>query len=387
MARNVSRIKLGYYPLPPSEGTRLRKLLDFELGASAVDPCAGTGAALHQLTDGAEVEKHGVELDAGRAAAASASGIATVHGNLFDTIGKSESFSFLYLNPPYDSEIGSADNKRMEYLFLEHTFRWLVEGGVLLMVVPQERLDAAIPLLAGNFIGLRIFRLTDPEAERFDQVALFAVRKRMRGEQYERNRALLVDMVWRKPMPILSGAETPYSVPPAQAVPLVYRGLPLDQIEDLVPASAAWQQVAPFLLPKEEVQGGRPITPLHAGHVGLLCTAGLLNGVFGQGSERHIARWRTVKSVTVFEVKEKGFKEVHKRERFTNELALVYEDGRTLVLGEEKKKEDCDAECASAPGAPSVHPEYGEDPHADLPACGPLHRRRNAGPPPQSLRR
>jgi hypothetical protein len=92
MARNVSRIKLGYYPRSPAEGIRLRNLLDFEPGASAVDPCAGTGAALHQLTEGAEVEKHGVELDAGRAAAASASGIVTVHGNVFDTIGKSESF-------------------------------------------------------------------------------------------------------------------------------------------------------------------------------------------------------------------------------------------------------------------------------------------------------
>jgi hypothetical protein len=68
----------AYYPLPPAEGIRLRKLLDFETGSSAVDPCAGTGAALHQLTEGAEVEKHGVELDAGRAAAACASGIATV---------------------------------------------------------------------------------------------------------------------------------------------------------------------------------------------------------------------------------------------------------------------------------------------------------------------
>jgi hypothetical protein len=36
------------------------------------------------------------------------------------------------------------------------------------------------------------------------------------------------------------------------------------------------------------VQGGRPITPLHAGHVGLLCTAGLLNGVFGQGIYRQL---------------------------------------------------------------------------------------------------
>jgi Uncharacterised methyltransferase family (DUF6094) len=369
MPRNASRIKLGYYPLPPAEGALLRNLLDFETGASAVDPCTGTGAALHQLTDNAQVDKHGVELDAGRAAAASASRIATVHGNLFDTIGRSESFSFLYLNPPYDSEIGSADNKRMEYLFLEHTFRWLVEGGVLLMVVPQERLDSAIPLLAGNFTGLRIFRLTDPEAERFDQVALFGVRKRMRGEHYDRNRALLVEMVWRHPMPALTGTETPYRVPPSTPGPLVYRGLPLDQVEDVVLTASTWRQVALFLLPREEVQDGRPITPLHAGHVGLLCTAGLLNGVFGQGNDRHIARWRTVKSVTVFEVKENGFKEIHKRERFTNELALIYEDGRTLVLGEEKKREDCDAERASATGEPSVHAEYGEDQHADLGPC------------------
>jgi hypothetical protein len=55
--RNIARIKLGYYPLPHAEGLRLRKLLAFEDGASAVDPCAGTGAALHQLTEGAEVAK------------------------------------------------------------------------------------------------------------------------------------------------------------------------------------------------------------------------------------------------------------------------------------------------------------------------------------------
>ena len=349
--RNVARIKLGYYPLPPEEGRRLRKLLDFSAGTvSVVDPCVGTGDALHRLTDGAKTEKHGVELDANRAATAAASGITTIHGDLFNAIAKVESFSFLYLNPPYDSEIGSMDNKRMEFLFLEHTYRWLVEGGVLLMVVPQARLDSSIPLLAENFGDLRVFRLTDPESERFDQVALLGVRKRMRGQDYTRNRAGLHEMVWRRDMPTLQGNEAPYRVPASRSTQLVYRGLPLDQIEDLVVSSSAWKQVEALLLPKEETAGGRPITPLHAGHVGLLCTAGLLNGVFGQGDDRHIARWRSVKSVTVFEVKEKGYTEVHKREQFTNELALVYEDGRTLVLGD-KKREDDDAKRTFANGA------------------------------------
>jgi hypothetical protein len=241
------------------------------------------------------------------------------------------------------------DNKRMEFRFLEHTYRWLVEGGVLLMVVPQARLDPSISLLAENFVDLRVFRLTDPESERFDQVALFAVRKRMRGQDYSRNRAALHEMVWRRDMPTLQGSETPYRVPVSASTHLVYRGLPLDQIEDLVVSSSVWKQVEALLLPKEEMAGGRPITPLHAGHVGLLCTAGLLNGVFGQGDQRHMARWRSVKSVTVFRVKEKGYTEVHKREQFTNELALVYEDGRTLVLGD-KKREDADAERTFAAG-------------------------------------
>ena len=349
--RNVARIKLGYYPLPQEEARCLRRLLDFSAKpASVIDPCVGTGAALHQLTDGAEVRKYGVELDANRAAAAAASDITTIHGDLFNTIAKVESFSFLYLNPPYDSEIGSMDNKRMEFLFLESAYRWLVEGGVLLMVVPQARLHSSIPLLAENFADLRVFRLTDPESARFDQVALIGVRKKMRGQDYSRNRAALHEMVWRRDMPTLQGNETPYRVPTSAPTQLVYRGLPLDQIEDLIVHSSAWKQVKALLLPKEEMAGGRPITPLHAGHVGLLCTAGLLNGVFGQGDERHIARWRSVKSVTVFEVKEKGYTEVHKREQFTNELAVVYEDGRTLVLGD-KKREDQDAERTFAAGA------------------------------------
>jgi hypothetical protein len=129
---------------------------------------------------------------------------------------------------------------------------------------------------------------------------------------------------------------------------MVHRGLPLDQLESLSIRSAAWKNTRAFLLPKEESAVGRPITPLHGGHVGLLCTAGLLNGVFGSGEDRHIARWRTVKYVTTFEEKIDGFTEVHKRERFSNELALVYADGRTLILTDEKTKESKDAELTSA---------------------------------------
>ena len=135
MARSVAKLKMGFYPLPESEGANLCQLLSFTGPASVVDPCVGLGVALKLITHGVDVRRYGVELDAERALAASATGIETIQGNTFDAMSKPESFSLLYLNPPYDSEIGSIGNSRMEHLFLEHTFRWLVMEGVLVLVI------------------------------------------------------------------------------------------------------------------------------------------------------------------------------------------------------------------------------------------------------------
>lgn len=45
--RNAARLKMGYYPLPESEGLKLRSLLSYTQSASVIDPCVGQGAALH----------------------------------------------------------------------------------------------------------------------------------------------------------------------------------------------------------------------------------------------------------------------------------------------------------------------------------------------------
>ena len=118
---------------------KIRSLLSFAGPASVIDPCVGQGTALHLVTSEAPVRRYGVELDAERARIASANGIETIQGNAFDAIAHPESFSLLYLNPPYDSEIGSIANRRMEAVFLEHTYRWLAMEGVLILVIPFER--------------------------------------------------------------------------------------------------------------------------------------------------------------------------------------------------------------------------------------------------------
>lgn len=156
--RNVARLKMGYYPLPDAEGVKLRSLLSFTGPASVIDPCVGQGTALHLVTSDAQVRRYGVELDAERARIASANGIETIQGNAFDAIARPESFSLLYLNPPYDSEIGSIANRRMEAVFLEHTYRWVTMEGVLILVIPFERLHDCAGILASLSTRYRRYR-------------------------------------------------------------------------------------------------------------------------------------------------------------------------------------------------------------------------------------
>ena len=353
MARNVARLKMGFYPLPVSEGANLRQLLSFTGPASVVDPCVGQGVALNLITQGAEVRRYGVELDAERALAASSTGIETIQGNTCDAVAKPESFSLLYLNPPYDSEIGSVGNNRLERLFLDHTFRWLVIEGVLVLVIPFERLHECAGILSSHFTGLNIFRMTDDESVRFRQIAVLGVRQNVRGVAVEETRRQLQRISpygsFHALPELTPEACEPYPVPSTGETALSYRGLPYDLLEDLLPLSGAWKQTLPFLMPREDVATGRPITPLHGGHVGLLCTAGLLNGVFGQNEDRHIARWRSVKHVTTFVEEDGGEQIIHHRERWANELRLVYADGRILKLTETPARAEGEADAERTP--------------------------------------
>ncbi|MFN8938566.1 MAG: DUF6094 domain-containing protein, partial [Acidobacteriota bacterium] len=294
--RIQGKLKLGYYPLPESEAWRLKRFFRFPSEQFlALDPCSGTGAAFETLTASGPVRRYGIELDAFRAAEAREVLDEVVHGNVFDTYAPVESFSLVYLNPPYDFEMGEGKNLRMERLFLEYVVRWLKPGGVLVFVLPFDRIYDCRGILTTQFRDKAIYRLTEPESVAYKQVVLFGVRRSRQERERLTDRAV-IDGNWKlqqltrvyDEIPALPDeADRQYAVPPALPVKLEYRGLPLDQIEDALESSPAWRQAQRIThAPKAEFSG-RPLTPLHKGHVGLLCTSGLLNGVFGEGSERH----------------------------------------------------------------------------------------------------
>ena len=138
--RPQGQTKLGFFPLPIAEAKRLKNWLVFPEQFSAVDPCVGNGVAFRTLLGDTAAFCYGIEIDAGRCEQARSLGVEIVHANAMDVRCPSESVSLLYLNPPYDWEAGETNNQRLEYVFLEHTFRWLKPGGVLVFVIPQQRL-------------------------------------------------------------------------------------------------------------------------------------------------------------------------------------------------------------------------------------------------------
>jgi hypothetical protein len=341
MSRPFARLKLGYYPLPHEEARNIRCALFASEPYCAIDPCAGEGAALLELTKDTGARPAAIEIDADRAAACRQRGIPTVHGSVFECKVQAESCSLLYLNPQYDTELGPHHNRRMESVFLEHCYRWVKADGVLIFIIPVTALNPCARLLASQFDHISVFRLEHPECVRFHQIVLFGTRRKAHARGEPKGIDALFRAGYRpSSIPALKAdvAER-YLIPPSDRPTIHYTGLPFDEIEDAIERSVAMQNARGVLVRKQQKMSGRPVTPLHKGHVGLLACSGMLNGFFGSGEDRHIAHWRAVKHVDEFneEGEEEGETIIRRRERFSHELTLAFENGRILELKETKE--------------------------------------------------
>ena len=339
--RLAGRERLGFYPLPIPEAERMRKFLAFpDKQCCALDPCVGDGAAFAEIASDKNVQRCGVELDAGRAEQARTSGIEVIHGNCFDVQCPVESFSLTYLNPPYDLEIGEQKSQRMEKLFLEHVHRWLIRGGILVFVVPAKRIADCAALLSRDFRDARVYRLTETESARYKQVVLLGVRRTRQERDRLPDSEIIQAQLW------LSSLERKLEeLPPLPSEPdhLVRRAAERTRAfgsprASLGPDRSPTPEIvglSPSISRSFRATGRRDWPPTNAsarGHVGLLCTAGMLNGIFGDGEMRHIAHWQSIKLVDRSEEEEDGKTIIREKERFSNELTLVFCTGEITSL-------------------------------------------------------
>ena len=251
--RPHGQTKLGFFPLPIAEAKRLKNWLAFPERFLALDPCVGDGVAFAQLLQDVGCHRQGIEIDANRVEQARALGIETLQANTMDVRCQAEAVSLLYLNPPYDWESGESNNQRLEAVFLEHTYRWLKAGGVLLFVIPQLRLAKCARLLSEQFANVRVFRRTEPACVQFNQIVVLATSRKRHARLSD---ADLLDGVRHLEMlstraglePLGDAVDVRYEVPASERVVLTNMGIPLDEVEDLLLESSAYRQAGRVLL-------------------------------------------------------------------------------------------------------------------------------------------
>jgi len=182
--RLEGQTKLGYYPTPLSQVDLIATWLQFDRGGEVktrlLDPCAGKGEALAHLaalTD-TDTETFGIELSDTRAQAAEQVLDHVINAAFEHAVLTEETFSLIFLNPPYDGETMTGGGKRLEYVFLKNATPLLVRSGVLVYIIPETRVDEDVArLLVGWYEDLRIFRFTPDEYKVFKQVVIFGKRR------------------------------------------------------------------------------------------------------------------------------------------------------------------------------------------------------------------
>ena len=145
MARLMSQIRGGFYAAARAAvAAVLERLRPPSTGECLIlDPCAGEGHALLQLAEGLRAVPYGIELSEDRAALVRESlpeGQSLAPADFLRCTISSGSFSFLWVNPPYDFATG--DEGRVESQFIERAAHRLTDNGVLALICPQDVADS-----------------------------------------------------------------------------------------------------------------------------------------------------------------------------------------------------------------------------------------------------
>ncbi len=311
MTRLASTAKAGFYPTPDRVVEWLARSAQL-CGARArlLDPCCGKGLAAQYLGEAWHLETYGIEIDAKRALEASSRLHRVLHLDFASARAPHHSFQVLFLNPPYDAAEG--EGRRMEYVFLRDTAKWLQPAGLLVYIVPQTRVDARMAgFLASTYESLLALRFPDPEYAAFHQVVIFGLKK----NKPVRDDGAIVALVeaCRGDLPVLPeewNADDPYSIPGAvdtnsstESIHRFYfRGTDIDPNEAFNEAveNGAWKTVEwrDWLSPMTELAPFRPLLPLKKGHIALLMAAGLMQNLLLESPdsmERLLVKGRTYK--------------------------------------------------------------------------------------------
>ena len=364
--RLAAQAKGGYYPTPERAVDLIAELIHTPTGhyyreretVRILDPCCGAGDALQRLAErldrpeSVSIETYGVELHRDRAEQAEGRLTRTLASDLFATSIANGAFGLLLLNPPYDWD---TEDKRVEHAFLTHTTRYLAESGLLVFIVPRQRLAVSARYLSTHYGRMRCWAFPSPEREVFDQVVLFGYRKEDPVPDAAAE-SMVLEWAHGEPEPLRSHRYTEYTPATTPSGDVLFTTRTVDPVAAAAEArrSGLWAntEITDTLWPARDNRT-RPLMPLRKGHMAMLVAAGFLdNLVLESGETRILVKGRTSKEMEL--VEDSPEREVHRERLKTTVVALDLDGGQIT-----------DIEAQAPPTEHDASPEQDEpgDPH------------------------
>ncbi|MFD1609826.1 DUF6094 domain-containing protein [Oceanobacillus luteolus] len=314
MAHIGSKIRSGFFATPERQGEYIANLLKTEGSGLWFDPTCGEGKILSQLAetvpstnDETEIHTYGVELDKGRAAAAKNELTKVVQSPIEAMVISNNSFSFLFLNPPYDDTMKVDDNtkvERKEYIELNRNTRYLMEGGIMVYIIPSYQFanPKIARHLATNYEDCGIMSFSSEDYPDFRQCVFIGHKKKGKFKRFDdRGKALyefLLKMdseewIAKKVTPInqMIGRKV-WSIPEGKTeIKTFYSKLRnKNEFTAGILASKGFEIFKNRAATPTLTIGGDPILPPNQGQLALLLASGVINGELGSGDHYHLVQ-------------------------------------------------------------------------------------------------
>jgi hypothetical protein len=241
------------------------------------------------------VTSYGVELDGGRAAESKNVLDKTLNSSCFDITASAESFSLLYLNPPYDWDFRvDGKSQRLEKTFYKETIEYLAPNGILILLIPIHAMDAHLAKsIAYRFHQIRVFKIAAAEYPQFQQIVIFGTRKVHGGFEEEVTKTLLESL---PSAPFLDQRYEPFTYEvPATKGPMLFRDFhpSIPEMQDEMKKSTLNKEFEPLFAPAKSISRLNPILPLSIGHLASILTAGVVNGLVRKGDKAIVVKGYT----------------------------------------------------------------------------------------------
>jgi hypothetical protein len=285
--RLAAQMRGGFYPAHPNAIARTAAhLRPPREPFTILDPCAGEGAALHQLGEllgcppaqrfAIELDEH--RSDAVRAALPDAQILAPA--SFFGCRASYNAFSCIWLNPPFDDAYGG---HRVEEQFLLQATDWLMPGGVMALVCPEDVVDEytdAREHFTVYYEQCKIVPFPD-DCRPYREVVVFG-HKRPRPQVDRTGSPLLSWEAIQAPEGFV------FRIPPGPGPRLFRKVEPTEpELQHMLAESPLRSHLSEPPAPKLPV----PPLALGVGHVALLLASGHLDGVVSpEGKPPHVVR-------------------------------------------------------------------------------------------------